>query len=209
MATIATIGRGVAATALAGTMAFAVFGLSGCVVRGSGDAQRIAELERQVAELQEQAQDQGSQDQGSNSQGSSESGSDSSGSSQGQSGSNAGTGGNANSNASSGNGASAAEITDATVQDFASRAEALIAEASAAQVPTDRSALISTYFDFDQRFDALDDEMDRYDDQKELEQRNGVISWDEYRAIKLQLDMIEDDLDRASDELEWRFGIDD
>lgn len=207
MTTIATIGRGVAATALAGTMAFAVFGLSGCVVRGSGDAQRIAELERQVAELQEQ--NQGSQDQGSSSQGSSESGSASSGSSQGQSGSNAGTGGNANSNASSGNGASAAEITDATVQDFASRAEALIAEASAAQVPTDRSALISTYFDFDQRFDALDDEMDRYDDQKELEQRNGVISWDEYRAIKLQLDMIEDDLDRASDELEWRFGIDD
>ena len=208
MTTIATIGRGVAATALAGTMAFAVFGLSGCVVRGSGDAQRIAELERQVAELQEQAQDQGSQDQGSSSQGSSESGSASSGSSQGQSGSNAGTGGDSNPNAGSG-GASAVEITDATVQDFASRAETLIAEASAAQVPADRSALISTYFDFDQRFDALDDEMDRYDDQKELEQRNGVISWDEYRAIKLQLDMIEDDLDRASDELEWRFGIDD
>ena len=63
--------------------------------------------------------------------------------------------------------------------------------------------------DFEQRFDALDREIDLYDDQKELEYKSGALGWEDYRSVEVQLDYIEDRLDFAMDSLELRFGIDD
>ena len=191
----ASIAARIATVAVAGTMALSVFGLAGCSQSGSDDADRIAQLEQEIAQLEEQ------QNGTSDTQGSDATGQDTAQASD-------ATG----QTAGSGSGQTAtnqSEITDATVLDFSNRADALIAEADAATAPSDRSQLTATYFDFDSRFDALEDEIDRYGDQKETEYRNGVIAWEDYRVIDAQLDGIEARLDYAKDDLEWRFGVDD
>lgn len=98
---------------------------------------------------------------------------------------------------------------DATVQDFSTRADDLISRAEAAEVPGDRDARIDAFFDLDSEFNALELEIDTYEDQKEGECRSGSLSWDDYRTLELQLEQIEDRLDNAQDKLEARFGIDD
>lgn len=191
----ASIAARIATVAVAGTMALSAFGLAGCSQSGSDDADRIAQLEQEIAQLKEQ------QNGTSDTQGSDATGQDTAQASD-------ATG----QNAGSGSGQTAtnqSEITDATVLDFSNRADTLIAEADAATAPSDRSQLTATYFDFDSRFDALEDEIDRYGDQKETEYRNGVIAWEDYRVIDAQLDGIEARLDYAKDDLEWRFGVDD
>lgn len=191
----ASIAARIATAAVAGTMALSVFGLAGCSQSGSDDADRIAQLEQEIAQLKEQ------QNGTSDTQGSGATGQDTARASD-ATGQTAGSGsGQTVTNQS--------EITDATVLDFSNRADALIAEADAATAPSDRSQLTATYFDFDSRFDALEDEIDRYGDQKETEYRNGVIAWEDYRVIDAQLDGIEARLDYAKDGLEWRFGVDD
>ena len=78
-----------------------------------------------------------------------------------------------------------------------------------ADVPNDRDARIDAFFDLDSEFNALELEMDTYEDQQEGEYRSGSLSWDDYRALELQLEQIEDKLDTAQDKLEARFGVDD
>ena len=164
--------------------------LAGCASAGGSDAQRIAELERQIDELKSQKSNDGAPD-ASASEGAGGAGSAGSGS------------------AAAGSAGSGIQITDATAQDFSSRADALIAEADAAQPDADFGARVAAYMDFEQRFDALDREIDLYDDQKELEYKGGTLGWEDYRSIKVQLDYIEDRLDFAMNSLELRFGIDD
>lgn len=188
-----------ALTVAAGALALSMGALAGCASSNNADAQRIAQLEREIEELK--------------SQGSGES--SSSGSSSNTSGSNdaAANGGSSSSSDGSANssnaGTSGIQITDATAQDFSARADALIAEADAAQVGADRTTTIATYLDFEQRFEALENEIDLYDDQREIEYKSGSLDWKGYRAIETQLDYIENRLDHAKDSLELRFGIDD
>lgn len=178
-------------------LALSLGALAGCASAGGSDAQRIAELERQIDELKSQKSNDGSSSgdtSANSSDGSSTNAPDASASE--------GAGG-------AGSAGSGIQITDATAQDFSSRADALIAEADAAQPDADFGARVAAYMDFEQRFDALDREIDLYDDQKELEYKNGTLGWEDYRSIKVQLDYIEDRLDFAMDSLELRFGIDD
>lgn len=98
---------------------------------------------------------------------------------------------------------------NATVQEFSDRADDLISRAEAAEVPKDRDARIDGYFEFDSEFNALELEMDTYEDQQESEYRSGSLSWDDYRSLELQLEQIEERLDTAQDKLETRFGVDD
>ena len=193
----APIAKKIAAIAFAGALAATALGLAGCSQSSGGaDSERVAELEREIDELK--AQIANDQDQGS------------------QTGTDTGTLG-AQQGASTDSATTtqqqttpqSTEFADATVEDLSNRADALIAEADAATPPSDRSDLIQMYFDFDSRFEALEHEIDLYDDQKELEYRNGAITFEEYRQIDLQLDTIEHKMDVSIESLEWRFGVDD
>ncbi|OUO91096.1 hypothetical protein B5F40_04740 [Gordonibacter sp. An230] len=205
--------------AASAVLALSMGALAGCVSSGGADAQRIAELERQINELKSQDSNSGSSSAGTSTGGTGSSSSDgtgTSGSTEGGSGASGSTDGGAGTAGSTGGGSGAAgstgsgiQITDATAQDFSSRADTLIAEADAAQPGADFGARVTTYMDFEQRFDALDREIDLYDDQKELEYKSGGLGWEDYRSVKVQLDYIEDRLDYAMDSLELRFGIDD
>ena len=79
----------------------------------------------------------------------------------------------------------------------------------AAEVPSDRDVRIDSYFEIDSKFNALELEMDTYEDQQEGEYRSGSLTWDDYRSLELQLEQIEERLDASQDKLENRFGIDD
>ena len=95
------------------------------------------------------------------------------------------------------------------MQDFSDRADELISQAEAAEVPSDRDVRIDSYFELDSKFNALELEMDTYEDQQEGEYRSGSLTWDDYRSLELQLEQIEERLDASQDKLENRFGIDD
>lgn len=153
------------------------------VLSGCGndsDQQRIAELEAQVQELQGQ-QDDAASTQGQPDQPSSDASAT----------------------------ADQVQSSDATIQDLAQRTDDLVARANAAEVPSDANARIDAFFALDSEFNQLDGEIDAYENQKETEYRNGTLSWDDYRALELQLEQIEDNLGNAQDNLELRFGIDD
>lgn len=176
----------IASAIVAGTLALSVFGLAGC--SNSDDERRIAELEQQVQQLQ-------------SAQGES--------SASGTDGAQSGSGAAASDSQASTPQALAGEITDATTLDFSNRADALIAEADAQQAPADRSQAISIYFDYDARFESLEDEIDRYEDQKEAEYQQGTLAWEDFRVIDAQLDAIDARLDQSKSNMEWRFGVDD
>lgn len=181
----ASVAVRIAAAIAALTMTLSVLGLAGCDLQDNdSDSERIAELEREVEQLKSQ---QPANDASAN----------------------ADSGADANDESGQTGQGVAASVVDAATLDFSERADALIAEADAATPPSDRAELVSLYFDFDARFDALEDEIDRYGDQKEMEFRNDAAPWEEYRAIDAQLDGIEARLDSAKDRLERRFGIDD
>ncbi|HIY84421.1 hypothetical protein [Rubneribacter sp.] len=193
-----------ALTVAAGALALSMGALAGCASSNNADAQRIAQLEREIEELKSQGSGESSSSgSSSNTPGSNDSAANDAAANGGSSSS---SDGSAN---SSNTGTSGIQITDATAQDFSARADALIAEADAAQVGADRTATIATYLDFDQRFEALENEIDLYDDQREIEYKSGSLDWKGYRAIEAQLDYIENRLDHAKDSLELRFGIDD
>lgn len=193
--------------AASAALALSLGALAGCASAGGSDAQRIAELERQIDELKSQKSNDGSSsgDTSANSSDGSSTNAPDASASEGAGG--AGSAGSGS--AAAGSAGSGIQITDATAQDFSSRADALIAEADAAQPDADFGARVAAYMDFEQRFDALDREIDLYDDQKELEYKGGTLGWEDYRSIKVQLDYIEDRLDFAMNSLELRFGIDD
>ena len=183
MTTLHTYAKQLTVFALMGLLAFSVVILSGCSSQNNQDAQRIAELEQEIETLKNQNGASTSQQSGNQAQQSTQQ--------------------------QTANVPTPSESSDAKVKDFASQASALIAEADAAQTPGDYDSRISSYLDFNHRFDLLENEIDFYADQKELEYRNGAIEWNDYRIIDTQLDMIENDLDYAKEELELRFGVDD
>lgn len=153
--------------------------LVGC--SNNSDEQRIAELEAEVERLQ-------------NNQSASDATTDNQ---------------TANDATQNQNAQSKTTFDNATIQEFSDRANDLISQAEAAEVPSDRNARIDGYFKFDSEFNALELEMDTYEDQQEAQYRSGSLSWEDYRSIELQLEQIENNLDTAQDKLEIRFGIND
>lgn len=162
-------------------MVFGVaFILGGC--SSQSDQQRIAELEAQVDRLESE---QNAQNQSSDAA-------------------------SADQSSDKTNSQSATQVSsdDATVKDLDARANDLISRAEAAEVPGDKDARIQAFFDLDSEFNSLESEIDSYENQKEAEHRSGSLSWEDYRAIEVPLDQIDDRLDNAKDKLEARFGID-
>ncbi len=158
-----------------------VVALGGC--SNSEDAARIAELEQQVEELQAE-KDAGAQtDAASTEQGAAKT--DDAADEQ------------------------AALDADPTLADFSTRVDELVAEFEAVEPTSDRDADFQTYLDMESKANALDEEMDRYDDELERAVRAGDMTREDYRAAERELDRLDDRLSAAEDSLEYRLGVDD
>lgn len=187
--------QGMQAATIALVTGVLVCSLGGCVmVRDNGEQERIAQLERELDELRSQ-QDQA--DKGATTD-SSKDAADAKDSSK----------KDAAESADNSAADPSATTSDATVKDFSARADDLIARSKDASVPADRSAKVDAFLALDAEFDALDIEMDAYEDKREAEYRAGKLDWEEYRAIDQAIEAVEHRLDAEQDSLEHRFGMD-
>ena len=193
MTTLRTNSKTLVLIGLVAVLAVSAVALTGCIP--TGDAQRIAQLEQELANLKNQnstntnnttdaTQQQNTQQQNTQQQ--------------------------APATATTQTAIPApGESSDATVKDLNTRADALVAEADAVQYPGNLNSAISTYMSYNQQFEMLEHEIDMYENQKELEYRNGTIDWNTWRMIDVQLETIEQKLDFSQESMELRFGIDD
>lgn len=197
MTTLRTHSKKLVMIGLVAVLALSAVTLTGCIP--TGDAQRIAQLEQELANLKNQSstntnntnntadttQQQNTQQQSTTQQ-------------------------QAPATATTQTAIPApGESSDATVKDLNTRADALVAEADAVQYPGNLNSAISTYMNYNQQFEMLEHEIDMYENQKELEYRNGTIDWNTWRMIDVQLETIEQKLDFSQESMELRFGIDD
>lgn len=96
---------------------------------------------------------------------------------------------------------------DAAIADLESRASDAVATADAVpSAPADRP---QAYFDATRPLEALDDEIDRLDDQIEDAHRAKTIDRNTMWSLEDRLDVVDDQIDQAKDSLERRMGIDD
>ena len=189
--------RRIMAAAAAASLALAI-GLTGCQQPADDDDARVAELEQQVEDLQQQLDDQGTGT--SNGQGAA---------------ADAGGSGSANAGAASNavvtDGALNADITAAypELADYEARVAEL--EETCANVPVsqDRNANYDTFRSVKQQIETLDHEMEAYDDQQEAAARAGTLSADEYRRIERAVDYLDERLGHAEDGMEIALGVDD
>lgn len=161
--------------------------LGGC--SNSADQQRIAELEQQVETLQQEVdnKDDGSGDTGPSTTTTGDSGSDVSYT-------------------------PPAPDTSVTANypelaDFETWVAALEESCAAVASSGDTQANYQTYMGKKQELDALDDEMDRYDDQQELAARSGSITYADYTQIETAIDLLSDRLEYAEDSMMYKLGI--
>lgn len=93
------------------------------------------------------------------------------------------------------------------IADFETRVAALEESCKAVTVSNDTQTNYQTYLSKKQELDALDDEMDRYDDQQEGAARLGNISYNDYTQIETAIDRLSDRLEYAEDSMMFALGI--
>lgn len=105
-----------------------------------------------------------------------------------------------------------ADTADGTATDFSAltqRVTDAIDNADAAQPSSNRDADRELFFQHTSALDALDREIDAYDDALEAQYARGELTFEEFRKLDRQAEDLEDKLDAAEDRLESRFGMDD
>lgn len=84
-----------------------------------------------------------------------------------------------------------------------------VAEADAAKPTGTAEENRKLFFEQKTALDALDRELDIYEDNLEAQYRQGALNYTDFRKQDLEVEKLEDNLDDAEDRLENRFGIDD
>lgn len=98
---------------------------------------------------------------------------------------------------------------EAAIADLESRAADAVATADAVTVPSAPADRPQAYFDATRPLEALDDEIDRLDDQVEDAHRAKTIDRNTMWSLEDRLDAVDNQIDQAKDSLERRMGIDD
>lgn len=102
--------------------------------------------------------------------------------------------------------------TTASANDFDTLSQKVadeVANADAAQPSGTAADDRALFFERKTALDALDRELDAYEDDLEAQYRNGTLDYTDFRQQDREVEKLEDDLDDAEDRLENRFGIDD
>lgn len=110
--------------------------------------------------------------------------------------------------------ANTADTTDGTgtvtdISALTQRVTDAVDNADAAQPSGNRDADRELFFQHASALDALDREIDAYDDALEAQYARGELTFEEFRKLDRQAEDLEDKLDAAEDRLESRFGMDD
>lgn len=95
------------------------------------------------------------------------------------------------------------------LDDFETRVAELEERCATATRSDDRSTNYQAYLDLKYEMDALEHEMDAYEDEWKHAARSGDASYEEYREVERAVDRLDDRLDHAEDGLELTLGVDD
>ncbi len=108
-----------------------------------------------------------------------------------------------------GGSSTAVDSSDKTIKDFDTRADRLVKEVSELKAASSYADRVRQYNELDAKIDALDHEIDRYEDQLEASYHAGKLAYDEYAKLDRQLDLVDDKISDLDDVLEYKLGIDD
>ena len=177
-------------------MALISIALLSILLAGCGTSSREQELEKKVEQLEQQITDmQGTTDNADTSNTADATANSST--------ANSATG-------SSDSNTTANAITD--INDFDTLSQKVadaVANADAAKPTGTAEESRSLFFERKTALDALDRELDAYEDALEAQYRNGTLNYADFRKQDREVEKLEDALDDAEDRLENRFGIDD
>lgn len=163
------------------------FALAGC--SNPSDQQRIAELEQEVEALKgTQGDDTGAQQ-------------DATASDDAQSADQGGAAGTSSSVVDE----VAADYAE--VADFKTRVEEFATSCEAVEDPGEGDARYTAYLERERAGEALEEEMDAYEERQERAAESGDLSYDEYLRIEHAIDALSDQVERAEDQLQRRLGI--
>lgn len=84
-----------------------------------------------------------------------------------------------------------------------------VKKADAAKPSGSASEKREQFFTLKHELESVEDRLDYYDDDIEMQYRQGELSLEDYRSQEHSLELLEDQLDRAEDNLEYTFGMDD
>lgn len=93
------------------------------------------------------------------------------------------------------------------IADFESRVAALEQDFSSASAGSDMNANYQTYLQKKSQADALEAEMDRFDEQQEYAAQSGQIPYADYLQIEAAIDQLDRRLETAEDSMKYTLGI--
>ncbi len=106
--------------------------------------------------------------------------------------------------------ASTGDITETvTLESLTNLVEAAVNKVDTTKPAGTTDEIQTTFFNIKHELDAIDNQIDSFDDYLESQLRQGLITRDEYRLQEAELEELEDKLDNAEDRLEISFGMDD
>lgn len=103
----------------------------------------------------------------------------------------------------------AASSTGDTLDTLETVVNDAVKEAEAAKPSGSASEKRERFFTLKHELESVEDRLDYYDDDIEMQYRQGELSLEDYRSQEHSLELLEDQLDRAEDTLEYTFGMDD
>lgn len=102
-----------------------------------------------------------------------------------------------------------ASSTGDTLETLETAANDAVKKAEAARPSGSASEKREQFFTLKHELESVEDRLDYYDDDIEMQYRQGELSLEDYRSQEHSLELLEDQLDRAEDNLEYTFGMDD
>lgn len=96
-----------------------------------------------------------------------------------------------------------------TLSDYTKEAESIENSINNLTIPSNRSEVISLYWEWKEKLETLENKIDRYEDELERMYRNNQLSYSDFRTFDRELESIENILDKAEDILEYRTNYDD
>ena len=96
------------------------------------------------------------------------------------------------------------DVTTATIESLTKAVDDATAAADAATASGNITDDRNQFFTLKAGLDAVDDQLDIYDDYIEMQQRQGAITFDDYRSREIEIEKLEDRLDLS----EKKIGMD-
>ena len=102
-----------------------------------------------------------------------------------------------------------ASSTGDTLETLETAVNDAVKKADAAKPSGSASEKREQFFTLKHELESVEDRLDYYDDDIEMQYRQGALSLEDYRSQEHSLELLEDQLNRAEDNLEYTFGMDD